>query len=121
MQFHAAKSSDPDTTPNYLTGGGRFDFQTGQLTKLTDDGKIAKLEIGDRVEFYVEVYDRNPNPGKDNKPRPAGKSETRLKEILSAADVLLRLDQTRQAEGKIRDIEQKQRSIFGVPIAPGKR
>lgn len=121
VQFHAAKSSDPDTMPNYLTGGGRFDFQTGQLTKVTDDGKTAKLEIGDRVEFYVEVYDRNPNPGKDNKPRPAGKSETRLKEILSAADVLLRLDQTRQAEGKIRDIEQKQRSIFGAPITPGKR
>ena len=121
VQFHPAKSSDRETTPDYLTGGGRFDFQTAQLTKVTEDGKTGKLEIGDRVEFYVEVYDRNPNPARDGKPRPAGKSETRLKEILSASDVLMRLDQTRQAEGKIRDIELKQRNIFGVPLAPGKK
>ncbi|WP_020473763.1 hypothetical protein [Zavarzinella formosa] len=121
VQFHPAKSSDRESTPDYLTGGGRFDFQTAQLTKVTDEGKTTKLEVGDHVEFYVEVFDRNPKLAKDGKPRPPGKSEVRMKEILSASDVLLRLDQTRQAEGKIRDIEQKQRSIFGVPVAPGKR
>jgi len=106
--FHAVPSPDRETMPDYLTGGGRFDFQTAELTKLTEEGKLAKLEIGDRVEYYVEVSDRNPMPG-----RAPGKSEARIKEILSASDVLLRLDQTRQAESKIRDLEKKQRELFG--------
>jgi hypothetical protein len=108
VEFHAISSTDPDTLPDYLSGGGRFDFQTAELTKLNDDGRIAKLEIGDRVEFYVEVYDRNPAPN-----RQPGKSEARIKEVLSPGEVLLRLDQTRQAEGKIRDLEKKQRDVFG--------
>jgi hypothetical protein len=36
-------------------------------------------------------------------------------EILSPAEVLSRLDLTRQAEGKIRDLEKKQRDVFGRP------
>ncbi len=108
VEFHPVPSADPDTLPDYLSGGGRFDFQTAELTKLTEDGQIAKLEIGDRVEFYVEVFDRNPTPN-----RPPGKSEARIKEVLSASDVLSRLDQTRQAEAKIRDLEKKQRDVFG--------
>jgi hypothetical protein len=94
--------------PDYLTGGGRFDFQTAELTKLTEDGRVAKLEVGDRVEFYVEVYDRNPTPN-----RPPGRSESRVKELLTPLEVLQRLDQTRQAEAKIRDLEKKQRDVFG--------
>src|SRR5262245_612700 len=107
VEFHPVPSPDRDTTPDYLTGGGRFDFQTAELTKLTEDGRVAKLEIGDRVEYYVEVFDRNPTPN-----RPPGRSESRIKEVLTASDVLLRLDQTRQAEGKIRDLEKKQRDVF---------
>jgi hypothetical protein len=106
-EFYPIPSADRDTTPDYLSGGGRFDFQTAELTKITDEGKLAKLEIGDRVEFYVEVFDRNPAPG-----RPPGRSEARIKEVLSASEVLQRLDQTRQAEGKIRDLEKKQRDVF---------
>jgi hypothetical protein len=94
--------------PDYLTGGGHFDFQTAELTKQSDDGTPSKLEIGDRVEYYVEVFDRNPAPN-----RQPGKSETRIKEVLSPGEVLLRLDQTRQAEAKIRDLEKKQRDVFG--------
>jgi len=108
VEFHPVPSPDRETTPDYLTGGGRFDFQTAELTKITEEGKLAKLEIGDRVEYYVEVFDRNPVPG-----RAPGKSEARIKEILSPGDVLLRLDQTRQAESKIRDLEKKQRELFG--------
>jgi hypothetical protein len=107
VEFHPVPSPDKETTPDYLTGGGRFDFQTAELTKFTEDGRTAKLEIGDRVEFYVEVFDRNPAPG-----RLPGRSEARIKEILSASEVLQRLDQTRQAEGKIRDLEKKQRDVF---------
>jgi hypothetical protein len=110
VEFHPVPSPDRDTLPDYLSGGGRFDFQTAELTKVTEDGKLAKLEVGDRVEFYVEVYDRNPAPN-----RPPGRSESRLKEILTPAEVLSRLDQTRQAEGKIRDLEKKQRDVFGRP------
>jgi hypothetical protein len=107
VEFHPVSSPDRDTTPDYLFGGGRFDFQTAELTKLTEEGQLAKLEIGDRIEFYVEVFDRNPAPG-----RPPGRSESRIKEVLTASEVLLRLDQTRQAEGKIRDLEKKQRDVF---------
>ncbi len=107
IEFHPAPSADRETTPDYLTGGGRFDFQTAELTKVAEDGKISKLEVGDRVEFYVEVFDRNPSPG-----RKPGRSEARMKEVLTAAEVLQRLDQTRQAEGKIRDLEKKQRDVF---------
>ena len=82
VEFHPVPSPDRDTLPDYLTGGGRFDFQTAELTKVTEDGKLAKLEVGDRVEFYVEVYDRNPAPN-----RPPGRSESRLKEILTPAEV----------------------------------
>src|SRR5262245_18575187 len=106
-EFYPIPSPDRDTTPDYLSGGGRFDFQTAELTKIADDGKLAKLEIGDRVEFYVEIFDRNPAGD-----RPAGRCEARIKVILSASDVLQRLDQTRQAEGKIRDLEKKQRDVF---------
>lgn len=108
VEFHPVPSADRETMPDYLTGGGRFDFQTAELTKITEDGRVAKLEVGDRVEFYVEIFDRNPTPN-----RPPGKSETRMKEILSPAEVLQRLDQTRQSEGKIRDLEKKQRDVFG--------
>jgi hypothetical protein len=109
VELHACPSRDPESLPDFLTGGGRFDFQTSDLTKTDPEtGKISKVEIGDRIEFYVEVFDRNPAMG-----RKPGKSEIRMKEILSAADVLMRLDQTRQAEGKIRDLEKKQRDVFG--------
>ena len=77
VEFYPIPSADPDTLPDYLTGGGRFDFQTAELTKTTEDGQTAKLAIGDRVEFYVEVFDRNPAPD-----RPPGKSEARIKEVL---------------------------------------
>ena len=107
VEMFPIASTDRETTPDYLIGGGRFDFQTAELTKLTEDGKLAKLEVGDRVEYYVEVFDRNPSPN-----RPPGKSEARIKEILTPAEVLSRLDQTRQAEGKIRDLEKKQRDVF---------
>jgi hypothetical protein len=107
VEFHPVPSADRETTPDYLTGGGRFDFQTAELTKLTDGGSLAKLDIGDRVEFFVEVYDRNPAPD-----RVPGRSETRVKEILSPGEVLLRLDQTRQAESKLRELEKKQRDVF---------
>jgi hypothetical protein len=108
VEFHIVPSPDRDTTPDYLTGGGHFDFQTAELTKVDEEGNSSKLAIGDRVEYFVEVFDRNPAPG-----RPPGRSESRVKEILSASDVLLRLDQTRQAESKIRDLEKKQRDLFG--------
>ena len=70
VEFHPVPSPDRDTTPDYLTGGGRFDFQTAELTKITEEGRLAKLEIGDRVEYYVEVFDRNRPPTA----RPAGRS-----------------------------------------------
>ena len=110
VEFHAMPAADRESTPDYLQGGGRFDFQTAELTKMSEGGASTKLEVGDRVEYYVEVFDRNPGTN-----RPAGRSEARIKEVLTAGEVLSRLDQTRQAEGKIRDLEKKQRDVFVSP------
>jgi hypothetical protein len=109
VRFHSAPSPDPFTEPNGLTGGGRFDFKTAELrVAKTPNGPETKIEIGDRIEYYVEVYDKNPKPG-----RPPGESKIAMKEVLSAADVLQRLDQTRIAEEKIRSLEKNQQEVFG--------
>src|SRR5205823_408225 len=60
VDFHAIASADPNRFPPGIEGGGRFDFQTRGL---------PELKIGDKLEFYIEVFDRNPDPG-----RPPGRS-----------------------------------------------
>ena len=55
VQFYAVLSADPDQVPGRLEGGGRFDFQTRSLTDL---------KVGDQLEYYVEVSNREPNTPK---------------------------------------------------------
>lgn len=60
VQFYPIPSADPESEPSGLTAGGKYVFPVTALKKLVADGKLrAKdLEVGDRVEFYVAVYDR---------------------------------------------------------------
>jgi hypothetical protein len=60
VPFHAVTPDNPLELPRKL-GGGRFEFKTSDL--LDADGKRIQLRAGDQIEFYVEVFNRNPDGG----------------------------------------------------------
>jgi hypothetical protein len=109
VEFFPIPAADPVNEPDGLEAGGRYNFQTAALTKATPTGP-AKLEVGDRVEFYVEVFDRNPAPG-----RPPGRSESRIKTVVTQAQLQAWLDQHDQSRDRLRQIEERQRGVFGRP------
>jgi hypothetical protein len=106
VEFYPIPAADPATEPDGLEAGGRYNFQTAALTKATPAGPV-KLEVGDRVEFYVEAFDRNPAPG-----RPPGRSESRIKTVVTRAQLQAWLDQHDQSREKLRQIEERQRGVF---------
>lgn len=106
VEFTALPSPNPELMPARLEGAGAFTFQTKTLTKLVD-GKPVPLDVGDRIEFQIEVYDRNPAPG-----REPGRSELRVKEIVTEDRFLEWILSTLQSESKLRDLEKKQRGVF---------
>jgi hypothetical protein len=97
VQFHAAPSRDPERLLPRTDGGGRFDFQTRGL---------PDLKIGDRVEFFVEVANRDPNSPQ------VGRSETRLKTVVTVPQLVQWIDATLRQEDRIRQLEQKQKAVF---------
>jgi hypothetical protein len=97
VQFHAVPSRDPERQLPRTDGGGRFDFQTRGL---------PDLKIGDRVEFFVEVANRDPNSPQ------VGRSETRLKTVVTVPQLVQWIDATLRQEDRIRQLEQKQRGVF---------
>ncbi len=111
VEFYPVPAANPGTEPDGLEAGGRYNFQTAALTKPTPSGP-AKLEVGDRVEFYVEVFDRNPAPG-----RPPGRSESRIKTVVTQSQLQSWLDQHDQSRERLREIEERQRGVFGRPKA----
>jgi hypothetical protein len=104
VEFHAVPSPDPERIPGRLEGGGRFDLQTR---------RIPGLKIGDHLEFYLEVYDQNPTPG-----REPGRSETRAKTIVTLPEVESWVRETLQEESRIRQLEGKQEDIFAAARTP---
>jgi hypothetical protein len=103
--FHPIPSPDPARVPSGLEGGGRYDFQTRAL---------PDLKLGDQIDFFVEVFDRNPDPD-----RPPGRSEVRRKTVVDARQFQEWLSQTLQEEMRLRALEQGQRNIFSRdPNAP---
>jgi hypothetical protein len=111
VEFYPVPAADPNEPPG-LEAGGRYNFQTAALTKRGPDGKDTKLEVGDRVEFYVEAFDRNPAPG-----RPGGKSESRLKTVVTQSQLEDWMRQRDQSRDRLRQIEERQRGVF-KPSAP---
>lgn len=97
VQFHAVPSSDPEHRLPRTDGGGRFDFQTRAL---------PDLKIGDRIEFFVEVTNRDPDSPQ------VGRSETRLKTVVTVPQLVQWIDATLRQEDRIRQLEQKQRGVF---------
>jgi len=110
VEFYPIPAVDPDAEPPGLEAGGRYNFQTAAITKINDAGNSTKLEVGDRVEFYVEVYDRNPA-----KNREPGRSESRLKTVTTQAQLQAWLEQRDQSRERLRQIEERQRGVFARP------
>lgn len=98
VEFYAIPSPDPDRTWSGTEGGGRFDFQTRSL---------PGLKVGDRVEFYVEAFDRNPDPE-----REPGRSESRVKTIVTLPELERWVHQVVQEESRIRGLERGQHGVF---------
>ena len=144
VEFYPIPSADPESEPSGLAGGGKYVFKVDAMTKLTPDKRgRTKLEVGDRVEFYVAVYDRKfallpeserrrreldpAKPpagaagGSGDRPavevvstlRPPGVSESRIKKVVNAAEFQAWLDQRDRSKESLRRIEDLQRGVFG--------
>jgi hypothetical protein len=114
VEFARVPSFDPEEKPGDLEGGGRFDFKTRTLKKRDAEGKQAELEVGDRVEFYVEVFDKDPSvrtPG-TREPGRLGRSDARIKGIVTDGQFIDWVVQTLQSESRLKQLEEKQKGIF---------
>ena len=103
VEFHQIPSPDVERFPPGIDGGGRYDFETAGLN----------LKVGDKIEFYVEVFDRNPNE------RQPGRSEVRQKTIVDLDQYLAWKEGIAQEESRIRQLENTQRSVFSTAMAGG--
>jgi hypothetical protein len=104
VPFHAFTARDA-LVPRTL-GGGRFEFQTSDL--LGAKGRKIELRPGDQIEFYVEVFNRNP----DGLEAVAGRSETRVKTLVTGDDFVRWMLDTLQEESRLRQLEARQRGVF---------
>jgi hypothetical protein len=127
VEFYQIPSPDPDSEAPGLSAGGRYNFKTAALVKVKN-GQSTKLEVGDRVEFRVAVYDRKPgqqipvtqtelaNRLPDQRVglgRPAGYSESRIKAVVTTQAFDQWRDQQSRSRERLRDIERLQRGVFG--------
>jgi len=121
VEFFALPSPDAETMPGELTAGGRYFFQTGGLRKRSADGINPKLEIGDTIEMYMEVFDKYSVFLEGKKlagpPRPAGYTrEAKRKTVISEDDYRLfsyqQLESQKKLQDKLRAIANDQRSVF---------
>ena len=118
VEFYLLPSRDPEHEPDGLTAGGRFNFKEAALKKIGNDGRPTKLEIGDRVELYVAVYDRKPGQQQDpinreGAGRVPGVSESRIKAVVTASQLEEWTRQRDQSRDRLRRIEDAQRGVFG--------
>jgi hypothetical protein len=130
VQFYPYPSPDPANQPGELEAGGRYNFEVSGLLKKMPDGSKAKIELGDTVELYVEVFDKVAAVDKTGKPildtnkklvpdysRPAGYTrEAKRKIVVSDADAAIALrqrDEARQRlQDKLRDLADDQANVF---------
>ncbi len=112
VEFYRVPSPDLETVPPGLEAGGRYNFETAALKKI-EKGQESKLMVGDRVEFHVAVYDRNPDPK-----RPAGRSESRIKAVVTLAQLEDWNRQRDQSRERLRQLEERQRGVFGRDTVP---
>jgi hypothetical protein len=127
VEFYPLPSRNPDEEPPGLTAGGRYNFQTSELSKPGPNGAAVPLDVGDRVEFRVGVYDRRPGdrlpitepdaaPPPEGRPRagrPAGYSESRIKPVVTPAAFDQWREQQLRSRERLQEIEKAQRGVFG--------
>jgi hypothetical protein len=96
IEFHPIPSPNPELGRGRLEGGGRFDFKTRD---------VKDLQLGDKIEYYVEVFDRKLG-------KPAGFSEVRVKDVVSALDLTAWLRLKRNEAERLQDLKQRQQGLF---------
>ena len=107
VELYKLASPNPATEPAELAAGGRVNFQTAGLSKPSLDGTATKLDIGDTVELYVEVYDKFEGY-KDARGRPISRPagytrEAKRKTIVTEEDAYLLTRQRDEAQKKLQD------------------
>jgi hypothetical protein len=115
VELYKLPSADPATDPGELEAGGRYNFQTNGLKKTGSNAMLAKLEVGDTVEVYVEVFDKYAAylEGKKLPARQAGYTrEPRRKTIVSEEDAEKLYEAHKRLQDKLRGIADDQRGIF---------
>jgi hypothetical protein len=125
VEFYPLPSADPATEPGELEAGGRYNFLTDGLRKTRPDGTPAKLEVGDTIEVYLEVFDKFSTwlEARGGRPRPAGYTrEARRKTIVTEEDAYVltrqRDEAQRKLQDKLRDLADDQRNVFQPPRPP---
>lgn len=106
VPFFAAPSPDPQHLLPRTIGGGQFDFKTSDLSDAR--GNRIELKPGDQVEFYLEVFNRNP----DRSEAVVGRSEARVKVVVAAPEFRRWVFDTLQEENRLRQLEARQRGVF---------
>jgi len=125
VQFYPFPSPDPAKVPGELAAGGRYNFQVSGLRKRMPDGSTAKLDVGDTVELYVEVYDKlTVMDGKSLPDRPAGYTQQAKRKIVQSdsdaeAATMAGLESQRRLRDKLQKIADDQAEVF-KPRAPKK-
>ena len=125
IEFYSFPSAAPDTEPAGMEAGGRYMFEIdGLLKKLPQpDGTFttAKLEVGDTVELFVEVFDKNPIPGR----APGYTKEARRKIVVNGEDagqaIKMRDEQNKRLQDKLRDLASDQANVFKQTTTPPKK
>jgi hypothetical protein len=112
-EFFARPSDDPDKLDG-TEGGGRYDFDSAGIP----DGKggLLRLQEGDRIQFYVEVFGRADPDG------APGRSAIREKEVVNQKDFWAWVEKKDDHKERIRQLEEKQRGVAGtVSLLPEER
>jgi hypothetical protein len=104
-EFSTRPSDDPDTLGG-IEGGGHYDFDSAGIP----DGKggLLKLQEGDRIQFYVEVFGRADPDGMP------GRSAVREKEVVNQKDFWAWVEKREDHKERIRQLEEKQRGVAGT-------
>ncbi len=125
VEFYPIPSANPATEPGELEAGGRYNFLTDGLRKLRPDGTPARLEVGDTIELYMEVFDKYSTwlEARGKAARPAGYTrEARRKTIVTEEEAYVltrqRDEAQRKLQDKLRDLADDQRNVFQPPAPP---
>ncbi len=122
IEYYSFPSPSPSTEPGGMEAGGRYMFEIDGLIKKIPqpDGTFtnAKLEVGDTVELFVEVFDKNPTPGR----APGYTKEARRKIVVTGEDagqaIKMRDEQNKRLQDKLRDLAADQANVFKQTVAP---